>query len=154
MDSDNWKQKFLGDRNLPLEERLQYNQFFNKNVTVIQNNEEKMSDVLLKFGSALIKGNENVQELDKIVGFLMMTWNISSISPLDERKNAIRSLVALYLNDFGKGLVGTETIIESLFKKREKEFSHIKKLIVDYDINFKNGQPSLKVISAPMTKDS
>jgi hypothetical protein len=38
-----------------------------------------------------------------------MAWNIASVSPLDERKNVIRSLV------------GTESIIESLFRKIEKE---------------------------------
>jgi hypothetical protein len=151
-DKNRLKQKFLGDRSMPLGERLKNSEFLRDDAIIIESPEEKMSDVLLKFGSELIKGNESVQELDKTVGFLMMTWNIAAVSTMDERKNTVRGLAGLYLNDFGKSLVKIESLIETLIKKREKEYSNIKKLIVDYEIGIKNGQPSLKVISAPVTK--
>jgi len=145
-------QKFLGDRSLSLDERLKNSELLRKDVIIINSPEEKMSDVLLKFGSGYIKGHESVEELDIIVGFLMMVWNIASVSIKDERKNAIRGLAGLYLNVFEKSLVNTELMIENLIKKREEKYSYIKKLIVDYEISIKNGKPSLKVISAPMTK--
>lgn len=146
------KQQFLGDRSRPLEERLKNNEFLRKDVVIIESPEEKMSDVLLKFGSSLINGNESVQELDRIVGFLMMIWNIASVLTKGERKNAIRGLAGLYLNDFKGSLVKTESVIENFIQKREEKYWHVKKLIVDYEISIKNGQPSLKVISAPMAK--
>jgi hypothetical protein len=43
-------------------------------------------------------------------------------------------------------------VIENFIQKREEKYWHVKKLIVDYEISIKNGQPSLKVISAPMAK--
>jgi len=143
------KQKFIGDRNLTLQERLENNEFLSKGqMTIIQSPGEKMSEVLLSFANPLLKGDEDDSELDRIIGFVMMVWNLTVLSP-EERKNAIPGVAGLFYSDTGQGIAGTLSLIDTLLKRKEKYFPHIKKLIVDYEISQKKGQPSLKVISAP-----
>ena len=143
------KQKFIGDRNLSLQERLENNEFLPKgHMTIVQSPGEKMSEVLLSFANPLLKGDEDDSELDRIIGFVMIVWNLTVLSP-EERKNAIPGVAGLFSSDTGQGIAGTLSLIDTLLKRKEKYFSHIKKLIVDYEISQKQGQPSLKVISAP-----
>ena len=143
------KQKFIGDRNLTLQERLENNEFLPKRqITIVQNPGEKMSEVLLSFAKPILNGDEDNSKLDRIMGFVMMVWNLAVLSP-EKREDVILGIAELFSFDTGQGIDGTLSLIDILLKRKEKYFPHIKKLIVDYEISQKQGQPSLKIISAP-----
>ena len=141
------KQKLIGDRNLTLQERLENSGLFSEGKTkIIQSPGEKMSEVLLDFAEPLLNGNEDISELDRKIGFAMYVWNMSVLTPEDVQ-DVIPCVAGLFCSDTGQGIAGTLSLIKMLLKRKEEHFSHIKKLIIDYEINQKNGEPSLKVIS-------
>ena len=143
------KQKLIGDRNLTLQERLESSGLFPKGeINMIQSPGVKMSEVLLDFADPILNGNENISELDRRIGFAMYVWNMSVLTPEDVQ-DVIPCVAGLFCSDTGQGIDGTLSLIKMLLKRKEEHFSHIKKLIVDYEINQKNGEPSLKVISTP-----
>lgn len=144
------KQQLIGDRTLTLEERLKDSEAFPKGpMKLVKSSEEKMSDILLSFADPLLNGTESIEELDRLIGFAMAVWNIS-MTPKVDRAVAIPALAGLFCSDTGKGIAGTLSLTHTLLQRKDDYFSHVKKYIIDYETSLKNGEPSLKVIWAPL----
>ncbi len=148
------KQQLIGDRTLTLEERLKDSETFPEGpMNLVKNSEEKMSDILLSFATPLLNGTESIEEADRLIGFAMAVWNIS-MTPKVDRAAAIPAIAGVFCSDTGKGIEGTLSLLRTLLQRKDDYFSHVKKYIIDYEISLKNGEPSLKVIWAPLIPEA
>jgi hypothetical protein len=125
--------------------RIQSSEYF-KNTQVIQSTGEleKMSDVIHRFAEPLQDENGDVSS--NMIRFAILVWN-ASLLPKDKQKEAFRDIIkALPENERGVR-EGALLAIGMLLERKEKYFSHNKRLIIDYDITETEDNLNLNVVS-------
>ena len=118
----------------------------NKDVVLVGQVGEKMSEVILDFAEPLLENVEGNEGTEKTMCMAILVWNIS-LMPKDEQKNAIEDI----LNNLCKDELGLrkdmEDVINMLIERKKKYFSKNKRFIINYEIGTKNGKPWLNVAS-------
>lgn len=91
----------------------------------------KMSEVILDLAHDLLEIAETKAQYKKAIGITCMAWNISVLSGVEKEKS---------LDDLFSKLDDEEArndmfeIISAMIKKKNREYAHINRLILDYEV--------------------
>ena len=119
-------------------------------VTARPKKEEKMSEILLKFAEPLTDVCEGDRAFYNAIQLSAIAWN-SSFFPLKEINKLIDGDINKYINDNYDREIAKE-ILSMMLERKKKNFSHIKTMIVDFQIAYRDGQRHLTVMSAPINE--
>ena len=121
-------------------------------MTIIPNTGKvKMSEILLEFAEPLTDACENNKSFINAINLSMIAWNISFF-PKKERKELMDESIEKFTGDrHDKRTI--KNILSMMQERKEKEFSHIKMMMVDLEITFKDGNHQLNVLSAPINEE-
>ncbi len=124
---------------------------FGKNLpkdAVITHNlqKEKMSEVLLDFAKPLTDECENNKAFLNALKFSIIAWNSSFLSPA-ERKKFIDESFNICIKDSNERAIAYE-ILSKMLERKEKKFPNINRIIMDFQISYRDGQHRLDVISS------
>ena len=111
---------------------------------------EKMSEIFLKFSEPLTDVCEDSRAFYNALQLSAIAWN-SSFFALKERNKLIDGGVNKYINDNYDREIAKE-ILSMMLERKKKNFSHIKTMIVDFQIAYRDGQRHLTVMSAPINE--
>jgi len=111
---------------------------------------EKMSEVLLDFAKPLIDEYEDDKALYNALQISSIAWNASFFPP-KERKKLIDESLNEHISDKNGREMVKEILLEML-RRKEKDFPNIKRMILDLQVSYKDGQQHLDVISTPANK--
>ena len=111
---------------------------------------EKMSEVLLEFAEPLTNECEGDKAFYNALQLSAIAWN-SSFFPFKERNKLIDRDINKYINDNYDREIAKE-ILSRMLERKKKNFSHIKTMIVDFQISYRDGQRHLNVMSAPINE--
>jgi len=118
-----------------------------KDVVITTNTQkEKMSEVLLEFAKPLTDECENDKAFYNALQICIIAWNSSFLSP-EERTKLIDESFNKYINDNDEREIAKE-ILSKMLERKQKKFPNIKRMILDFQISYKDGQQHLNVISS------
>jgi len=105
----------------------------------------KMSEVIADFATPLL--NEAIDDSSAKVAISMAVtcWNLSSL-PEDNHEEMITKLKS-EISETESDAKILESMVRMLIERKKAFFSHIKKLVVDYDVKFIDGKLHLNVVS-------
>jgi len=103
-----------------------------------------MSEVIADFAAPLLKEADDETSASVAISMAMMGWNLA-VMPEDEQEDMIKEMIAK-ISKTGSDAKYTESIARVLISRKKELFSHIKKLIVGYDIKFREGKMLLNVV--------
>jgi hypothetical protein len=114
--------------------------------------EAKMSAVILQLAEPLMKQHGTTAE--RAEAFLMLTiagWN-KSMFPPDKQPLVEKDLINAFVPKDGSAeAVGVAVeVMDIIPERRQKLFSDLRKIIVDYDVEIAGGRLTLNVSSAPI----
>ncbi len=122
-----------------------------KDIVITTNTQqEKMSEVFLEFAEPLIDECENEKTFYNALQICAVAWNSSFLSP-EERNKLIDESFNKYINDNNEREIAKE-ILSKMLERKEKKFQNIKRMIMDFQISYKDGQRHLYVISSLPTE--
>lgn len=105
----------------------------------------KMSEVIADFAAPLLKEADDETSASVAISIAVMGWNLA-VMPEDEQEDMIKEMIAKIPKP-GSDAKYTESIARMMISRKKELFSHIKKLIVGYDIKFREGKMLLNVVS-------
>lgn len=111
---------------------------------------EKMSEVLLEFAKPLTDECENDKAFYNALQISAIAWN-SSFLPPGERNKLIDESINKYINDNSERAMAKE-ILSKMLKRKEKNFPNINRMIMDFQISYRDGQQHLNVISSTINE--
>jgi uncharacterized membrane protein YheB (UPF0754 family) len=111
---------------------------------------EKMSEVLLEFAKPLTDECENDKAFYNALQISAIAWN-SSFLPPGERNKLIDESINKYINDNSERAMAKE-ILSKMLKRKEKNFPNINRMIMDFQISYRDGQQHLDVISSTINE--
>ncbi len=120
------------------------------NTTPTPADESKMSAVILQLAEPLLKQHGKTPErAEGIISLTIAGWN-KSIFPLDKQPSIEKDLIDCFVPKDGSAeAVGLAVhLMDLIAERREKLFSHISKIVVDYDLEISGGRLTLNVTSA------
>jgi len=118
-----------------------------KDVVITTNTQkEKMSEVFLEFAEPLTEKCEDDKTFYNALQICAIAWNSSFLSP-EERNKLIDESFNKYINDNNEREIAKE-ILSKMLERKEKKFPDIKRMILDFQISYKDGQQHLNVISS------
>jgi hypothetical protein len=104
----------------------------------------KMSEVILDLAHDLLEIAETKSQYKKAIGITCMAWNLSVLSGVEKEK----SLDALFNKlDDDEARNDTFGIISALIEKKNRQYSHINRLILDYEVLGNRDNIHLNVMS-------
>ncbi len=106
---------------------------------------EKMSEVLLEFAKPLTDECKDDKAFYKALQISAIAWN-SSFLPPRERNKLIDESINKYINDNSDRVIAKK-ILSKMLERKEKKFLNINRMIIDFQISYKDGQQHLNVIS-------
>ena len=132
-----------------------YGKGFGKNLpeeAVITTNpqKEKMSEILLEFAKPLTDECENDKAFYNALQISVIAWN-SSFLPSGERNKLIDESINKYINDNSERAMAKEILLKML-ERKEKNFPSINRMIMDFQISYRDGQQHLYVISSTINE--
>jgi|GEM_PF-1435665 len=107
---------------------------------------EKMSEVLLDFAEPLIDKCKDDKAFYNALQICAIAWNSSFLSP-EERNKLIDESFNKYINDNEDREIAKE-ILSKMLERKQKKFPDIKRMIMDFQISYKDGQQHLFVTSS------
>jgi hypothetical protein len=105
----------------------------------------KMSEVIADFAKPLLKEAIDDPSAEVAISMAVTCWNLSSL-PKDEHDKMIKEMKAK-LSETESDAKIIESIARMFIERKKAFFSHIKNLVVDYDVKFINGKLHLNVVS-------
>lgn len=118
------------------------------NCFILEQRQEKMSEILVDFAKPLIDSATNEDELRASIRLSVLIWNLSFMSN-EEQKKMKEDICKMFEYDqhFSQDL---KLKIELLLNRKEESFSNIKRNIVNYEDLIVNGRIHLEVQSCYM----
>lgn len=111
---------------------------------------EKMSEVLLEFAEPLTDECEDDKAFYNVLQISAIAWNSSFFSP-KERNKLIDESINKHIND-NSGREIAKEILSKMLERKEKNFPNIKRIIIDLQISYRDGQQHLDVISSSINE--
>ena len=106
----------------------------------------KMSEVIADFAKPLLKEAIDDSSAKVAISMAVTCWNLSFL-PEDEPEKMINDMKAKLSTTESDAKI-LESMVRMLIERKKAFFSHIKKLVVDYDVKFINGKLHLNVVSS------
>lgn len=123
-----------------------------KSETPTPEDEAKMSAVILQLAEPLLRQHGKTPErAEAIISLTIAGWN-KSMFPPDEQPSIENDLIDCFVPKDGSAeAVGVAVhIMDIIAERREKLFPHLRKIVVDYELDISGGRLTLKVSSAPI----
>ena len=111
---------------------------------------EKMSEILLEFAKPLTDECENDKAFYNALQISVIAWN-SSFLPSGERNKLIDESINKYINDNSERAMAKEILLKML-ERKEKNFPNINRMIMDFQISYRDGQQHLDVVSSTINE--
>jgi hypothetical protein len=114
--------------------------------------EAKMSAVILQLAEPLLRQHGKTPErAEAIISLTIAGWN-KSMFPPDKQPSIENDLIDCFVPKDGSAeAVGVAVhIMDIIAERREKLFHHLRKIVVDYELDISGGRLTLKVSSAPI----
>lgn len=108
-------------------------------------NKIKMSEVITDFAEPPLKVAVDNNSVKAAISVAVIGWNLSLASKVDQDK-MIKEVV-YQTSETEEDICISESIIRMLLARKETFFPHIKKLVVNHDIQFVEGRMVLNVVS-------
>jgi uncharacterized membrane protein YheB (UPF0754 family) len=122
-----------------------------KDVVITTNTQkEKMSEVFLEFAEPLLDKCEDEKSFHNALQICAIAWNSSFLS-LEERNKLMDESFKKYIKDNNEREIARE-ILSNMLERKEKKFPDIKRMIMDFQISYRDGQQHLNVISSTNEK--
>jgi hypothetical protein len=123
-----------------------------KHVIATPESDAKMSEVIVQLAEPLIKRHgKTAQRIETIIMLTIAAWN-KAMLPQVKQPNIEKELVdALVSRDANAETVAVVLeIFDLVEERRRKLFPDLRKIVVDYEMNFRRGHVDLNVTSAPI----
>ena len=111
--------------------------------------EKKMSAVILEYAKPLMEHAENVEQQNKAIAMAIICWNASLI----DEKHRDRIVAEAFAETGEMEDSGVQEVIEFMLSRKEKLFSHNKKMVVDWFVKDKGDQLVLEVATRLSKED-
>jgi hypothetical protein len=114
--------------------------------------ETKMSAVILQLAEPLLRRHgEAAERAEAIISLTIAGWN-KSMFPPDKQPSIEKDLIDCFVPKDGSAeAVGVAVqMMDLVAERREKLFPHLRKIVVDYDLDISGGRLTLNVTSAPL----
>jgi hypothetical protein len=120
-----------------------------KHVIATPESDAKMSEVIVQLAEPLIKRHgKTAQRIQTIIMLTIAAWN-KAMLPQVKQPNIEKELVdALVPRDANAETVAV--VLDLVEERRRKLFPDLRKIVVDYEMNFRRGHVDLNVTSAPI----
>jgi hypothetical protein len=105
----------------------------------------KMSAILSEFAEPLLKEAGDDSSAKMAVSMAVTCWNLA-LMPEDEHEGLINDMKAKLSGTKSDEKI-TEDIARMFIARKKDLYSHIRKLVVDYDVKFIDGQLHLNIVS-------
>jgi len=122
---------------------------FNTN-RLVQTKTKKMSEIILEFAEPLLEEASDMQKGESAIAFSVIVWNLS-LMPLEEQEKQKEYIIKEFSNkdkSFTKDMV---EIMEILLERKNKYFSNVRRLVVNYEVGVTNEQLHLQVTSTDIS---
>ena len=114
--------------------------------------ETKMSAVILQLAEPLLRRHgKTAERAEAILSLTIAGWN-KSMFPPDKQPSIEKDLIDCFVPKDGSAeAVGVAVqVMDLVAERREKLFPHLRKIVVDYDLDISGGRLTLNVTSAPL----
>jgi hypothetical protein len=114
--------------------------------------EPRMSAVILQLAEPLLRQHgKTAERAQAIISLAIAAWN-KSMFPPDKQPSVENDLIDCFVPKDGSAeAVGVAvSIMDLIAERREKLFPHLRKLVVDYELDISSGRLTLNVTSAPI----
>lgn len=113
-----------------------------------ENSERKMSEIILEFAEPVLRVANDEQTNKNALTIAITCWDVALL-PENEHEEIIGKIVkeAMPTEQFWKDM---ENIVRMLIERKKSLYPHVKKIIVDHDIQFSNGNIILNIASTPL----
>ena len=111
---------------------------------------EKMSEVLLEFAEPLTAACEDDESYYNALRISAIAWN-ASFFPSKERTR-IDETVNENISD-KEARETTKEILLKMLRRKEQDFPDIKRMIIDFQVSYRDGARHLLVISSPVNEE-
>ncbi len=118
--------------------------------TVIPNTRKKMSEILLEFAKPLTDVCKSDRAFYNAIELSATAWN-SSLFPPKEQNEITEECIEKYIGDNQDKEIVKE-ILSMMLERKEKYFSHIRWMIMDLEISYRDGEHQVNVMSAPINE--
>lgn len=109
-------------------------------------NKMKMSKVILDYATPLSKHSTTLESMSYAVSYAILIWNLSLLPEADIEASKSR-LYKVMQNISNISFNEVDQIVEMMLERRHKEFGHINRIIVYYDITEDGGEYRLDISS-------
>ena len=107
----------------------------------------KMSDVLKQFVAPYLDTVHNLQQCNALLSLAAIAWN-AAVMPESEQKTRLDTfLEQQFSNQDAEIQKETKEIITQLIARKNQHFSHIKRLIMDFDVKQSGQRYDISVAS-------
>ena len=111
---------------------------------------EKMSEVLLEFAEPLTAACEDDKSFYNALQISAIAWNASFFPP-KERDKTTNESIDEYISDKNERET-TKEILLKMVKRKEQDFPDIKRMIIDFQVSYRDGERHLYAISSPVNE--
>ena len=116
---------------------------FNTN-RLFQRNTKKMSEIILEFAEPLLTNASDMRRAETAITFSIIVWNLS-LMPLEDQERQKEYLIKKFSDKTESTSKDMIEIMEMLIETKNKNFSNIRKLVVNYKIGGTWQQPNLEI---------
>lgn len=103
----------------------------------------KMSEVILDLGHEILELAKTTSECKKVIDITCIAWNLSVLSSVEKEE-----LLTNFLNKIHeKAREDTFELLSTLIDKKNPDYPHINRVIVDYEVLDDKGNIHLNVMS-------
>jgi oligoendopeptidase F len=114
---------------------------------------EKMSDIMGRFIEPYADTVDNLRDFEALFSLAAIAWNIA-LMPDHKKKEKMDTLLAeLFQDKDGETQEVTKEIITNLIARKQKYFSHVKRLIMDFKITGTKKKYHISVASTFIDND-
>ncbi|OPL12921.1 MAG: hypothetical protein AVO38_14350 [delta proteobacterium ML8_D] len=117
--------------------------------TVTPNTQNKMSEILLEFAKPLTDLCESDRAFCSAIELSSIAWN-SSFFPRKKINKLTEESIEKYIGNQDKEIV--KEMLSMMIERKKEIFSHVKTMIVNLEITYKDGEHQLNVMSAPINE--
>jgi hypothetical protein len=118
--------------------------------------ELKMSAVILQVAEPFIREYGTTPDRVKtIISLVIVEWNKSMLPPDEQPAIEEKMLECLLSNDGSAEDLGAAAHMMNLIAERRQQlFPHLRKFIIDYELDCSGGRMNLNVVSSPMPPEN
>jgi hypothetical protein len=97
--------------------------------------DKKMSQVLIEFIEPYADNADSDESFKKLLTIAIIAWN-ASLLPLKERQDLIDQTITILQPELRQDMKG---ILEGMIQRKETHFAHIRRMIMDYEVEMTPG---------------